>query len=68
MPLNGKAINRQRDMWGNMAIIEDVNDIGLRVAYAAYISDRNQPLLSFEAWKEKQTITNPATLAVLGKL
>ena len=51
-----------------MTITESMDDIHLRVAYQAYITDRNNPLLSFEVWREKQVITNPATLQQTGKL
>jgi hypothetical protein len=43
------------------SIINDMEELSLCVAYHAYLSDRNQPLISYEKWKSMQINTNPAT-------
>jgi len=49
-----------------MSMIEDAEDIGLRVAYHHFLNDRSNPPLSFEGWMEKRrSLSTAAAIAPL---
>ena len=52
------------------SIFDLADELGARVQYHHFISDRRSPLMSFEEWLEKRARlvpTNPQTYADIGK-
>lgn len=39
-------------------IVDDMENLGLRIAYMVYLDDRSNPQISFEDFKQQQEIQN----------